>query len=257
MLGDRLKEVRLYRNLTQKELAERVGLATITIQGYEANKFKPKLKTLEKIANALDIPLSYFFSSSNPNEFENGSKTTTLANAFDVMVTAKTENVPPEYLTGDTNISDLDEYALRNFSKIVSEENISRWLSAYDYSIEEIEGMRKFIGHLFLNIQTYIWEGKGAIKYKEFDSIYLFGEIINYFFTVATKTDLIRQKLKVIDDYSIKIETAKEYQKELVKESLEHLQPLLNMWIENYFKRERQLPKYLNEVKDYREKKEE
>ena len=60
-IGERLKEIRVKSGFTQKNLAEKTGLATITIQSYEANKFKPKLDTLEKIALALDVSVSCFF----------------------------------------------------------------------------------------------------------------------------------------------------------------------------------------------------
>jgi len=59
-ISQRLKEIREKSGFTQKELAERAGLATITIQGYEENKFKPKLGTLEKIAHALNVSIDCF-----------------------------------------------------------------------------------------------------------------------------------------------------------------------------------------------------
>lgn len=56
--GEILKSLRKDRGITQKRLAEMTGLATITIQGYEAGKYKPKLEQLQRIANALEIPLT-------------------------------------------------------------------------------------------------------------------------------------------------------------------------------------------------------
>lgn len=50
-----LKQLRKEHNLTQKDLAKKVGVSIATIQGYEQNKYKPKAKTVCKIAEALNI----------------------------------------------------------------------------------------------------------------------------------------------------------------------------------------------------------
>lgn len=50
-----LKQLRKEHNLTQKDLAEKVGVSIATIQGYEQNKYKPKAETIYKIAEALNI----------------------------------------------------------------------------------------------------------------------------------------------------------------------------------------------------------
>ncbi|WP_312070397.1 helix-turn-helix transcriptional regulator [Anaerotignum propionicum] len=56
----KLREVRIKLGFTQKDIAEKAGLAIITIQGYEANKFNPKLETLDKIAEALNVSVYCF-----------------------------------------------------------------------------------------------------------------------------------------------------------------------------------------------------
>ena len=50
MIGQKLKTIRKTRGFTQEKLAKEVGLSTITIKGYESNKFSPSLETLTKIA---------------------------------------------------------------------------------------------------------------------------------------------------------------------------------------------------------------
>lgn len=56
-IGTRIKELRKARGMTQKELAEKTSLSIASIQGYEQKKYKPKLKTIAKIAVALDVLL--------------------------------------------------------------------------------------------------------------------------------------------------------------------------------------------------------
>ena len=55
-----IKAARLYRGVTQQQLAELCGLATGTIQQYELNKRNPKIEQVAKIANALNLGYSVF-----------------------------------------------------------------------------------------------------------------------------------------------------------------------------------------------------
>lgn len=60
-VGKIIKKYRLQKNLTQKELAQKSGVAEITIRKMETEDSNPKLETLEKIAISLDIPITFFF----------------------------------------------------------------------------------------------------------------------------------------------------------------------------------------------------
>lgn len=53
--GKRIKAARKHANLTQKQLADKLGLATGTIQQYELGKREPSLDTIEQIASVLHI----------------------------------------------------------------------------------------------------------------------------------------------------------------------------------------------------------
>lgn len=53
-LGKRIKELRISANLTQEQLAEKTGLSLDFIGKIEVNINKPGLKTILKIANALN-----------------------------------------------------------------------------------------------------------------------------------------------------------------------------------------------------------
>lgn len=55
MIGNRIKQFRKEKGLTQKELANKLNVAEITIRKYESGDREPKLEQLEKIASALDI----------------------------------------------------------------------------------------------------------------------------------------------------------------------------------------------------------
>ena len=53
--GKKIQRARKAKNLTQKQLAEILGLATGTVQQYELGKRQPPLKTVEKIADVLSV----------------------------------------------------------------------------------------------------------------------------------------------------------------------------------------------------------
>ena len=54
-IGDKLKEVRTRRLLTQIELAEKSGVNPTTIVRVERNQAEPHFRTIRKIAKALDM----------------------------------------------------------------------------------------------------------------------------------------------------------------------------------------------------------
>lgn len=60
-IGEKIKQVRLRENLTQKQLAEKCGMADSAIRKYESGKITPKFGTVKKIADALNIrPLDLY-----------------------------------------------------------------------------------------------------------------------------------------------------------------------------------------------------
>lgn len=62
MIGKNLKQLRIEKDLTQKELANMLMVSTITIQNYENNRRQPNIETLNKIANALNVNVSELIS---------------------------------------------------------------------------------------------------------------------------------------------------------------------------------------------------
>lgn len=58
-VGERIQAARKKTGLTQKELAQRLGLATGTIQQYELNKRQPRMEQLREIADVLSVTPGY------------------------------------------------------------------------------------------------------------------------------------------------------------------------------------------------------
>lgn len=60
-LRNKLKDVRLQKNLTQAELGQRVGVTRQSIIAIEKAKFVPSVKLALELARALDAPFNEVF----------------------------------------------------------------------------------------------------------------------------------------------------------------------------------------------------
>lgn len=61
MLSDRIKEARVKAGLTQKQLAEKVGIATTTLSGYERGASDPDINTLCKIMDIVGVDANFIY----------------------------------------------------------------------------------------------------------------------------------------------------------------------------------------------------
>jgi putative transcriptional regulator len=60
-IHNHLKELRAARNMTQQELADRIGLTRQTVIAIEQDKYSPSLETAFKVALVLGVPLEHCF----------------------------------------------------------------------------------------------------------------------------------------------------------------------------------------------------
>ena len=67
-IGAKLKNARIAINLSQIELAEKVGITERTIYSYEQNETYPKPRTLEKLAKELNVTVDYLKSTEEPKK---------------------------------------------------------------------------------------------------------------------------------------------------------------------------------------------
>lgn len=62
---NRIKELRQSQNLTQKELAEKVGFNQTAIGKYERNELEPNLETLKKLSILFECSIDYLIGHSD------------------------------------------------------------------------------------------------------------------------------------------------------------------------------------------------
>lgn len=54
-VGDKLKQIRTRRALTQEQVAERANITTAAVARIERNEAEPRMTTLRKLAQALEV----------------------------------------------------------------------------------------------------------------------------------------------------------------------------------------------------------
>lgn len=67
-LGERIRELRLSRNLTLKQVAEDTGLSVSFLSMVERNQVSISVDNLEKLARYYQVHMVYFFAESDHNE---------------------------------------------------------------------------------------------------------------------------------------------------------------------------------------------
>ena len=120
--GIKIKEIRQQKGLTQKQLGDMCGIADANIRKYENGKQNPKIETLQKIANALDEPLSIFlddelFDASTTDE---DYGTNHVSEVLDRRIKEITESTT---LSRDEKLEQLDD--LITSGNIILKENIN------------------------------------------------------------------------------------------------------------------------------------
>ena len=63
--GERLREIRLQKNMTQEQIAKKWNLAVSTIGMYERGAREPSFETLENIADFFNIDMDWLLGKSN------------------------------------------------------------------------------------------------------------------------------------------------------------------------------------------------
>ena len=64
-----LEKLRITHNLTQVEVAEKLGLAKMTYHNYETGRNEPNIKTLIKIADFYNITIDYLVGRDFANDY--------------------------------------------------------------------------------------------------------------------------------------------------------------------------------------------
>lgn len=172
-ITSKIKRARKLKGLTQKQLAEKSGLDSKTISHYEADRRIPNTRNLRKLANALDMPISYFIDDEGKQiTFKNWLKTYDCGDADfqeDLMEMATDKHIPDE--------REIDEKIIRIISHrydidiVVDPERFKKfYLVRKDYKkyLDELDGTtQKNMGRAKLSEFLCIAKTMPSLPHKE------------------------------------------------------------------------------------------
>ena len=69
MIGERIKTLRIEKNLLQKDLAKKLNLSQQTISLYESNRRQPDYLTLQNIATFFNVSVDYLLGRTDIRDF--------------------------------------------------------------------------------------------------------------------------------------------------------------------------------------------
>ena len=112
-VGDKIREIRLSKGITQKQLSERLNTSQQNLAQYENGKRNPKIATLKKIADALNVEL---------DELMGGIMSFDTGEEFKKAWRERTQNQPANNCDSLTvvyhNISEKDKKIISCFLKL-------------------------------------------------------------------------------------------------------------------------------------------
>lgn len=170
-IGNTIKKIRKENKLTQKELANKIGISEISIRKYEAGQRSPSLEILIKLANVLDIPLieligedpnsdlSYEFikyTVNNKEEFANNSNDMDLLHKkpSEVKIKNRLNDISEsiDLFLSDKNLEEEFDYKFSELDIFEQNEINSFIFHMIDIKINEIK-LRKQYNEKFKNIK--------------------------------------------------------------------------------------------------------
>lgn len=73
-MGERLRELRLKRNLSQEDVARHIGITRSAYSHYEINNRQPVYDTMIKLASFFHVSLDYIIGGNAPNQTHESSE---------------------------------------------------------------------------------------------------------------------------------------------------------------------------------------
>ena len=125
-----IKLTRKKAGLTQKQLAQKTGLSVATIQGYEQNKYYPKIDSLNKIAMALSVSIGDLAGDDSLSIYQ--SELRELPETFDQNVKSSLKKLSQTVSKG------LNDFAAHTHDIVDSDAKVAFLL--YDYEKLNSEG---------------------------------------------------------------------------------------------------------------------
>lgn len=124
-IGDNIKKVRKKRNVTQEKLATDIGLSRSYIGDLENNRYNPSTKTLEMLAQKLNVSTLYL--STGDDNYIDLSYDEGIADYFDEMVKKQAKSYKENRKHADDfNVKEIDEVVERFREAVYYQKDVIR-----------------------------------------------------------------------------------------------------------------------------------
>lgn len=131
-IGSKIKEIRTKKKISQRKLAEKIGVSGQFISLVEIGKSTPSIDTLNKIADVLEVPINDLLGGEN------------------------------DYYTLEEIVKIIDDKSLKESDRIAVEKIKNAFLNSLDDSTKKsIHGMTN-------TIRGYFYEHSPLVPYEEF-----------------------------------------------------------------------------------------
>ncbi|MDT2674301.1 helix-turn-helix transcriptional regulator [Enterococcus dongliensis] len=163
---NRIKELREEKNLTQKELAQKIGISDASVNKYEKNTMNPKIDKLEKMAEIFDVSVAYI---SGKGTSDNKNKLKELRESFGLSLGDLSEELQKKGFK-------VGRASLNNYENGIQQPKQETWEHLADYfdvSVAYIMGLNTALNKNEISISKLEYERLKAIeqKYNEIKSL--------------------------------------------------------------------------------------
>lgn len=92
MLGDRIREIRIAKKISQVELAKILGVTKQSVSNWENENIQPSIEMLSKIADALAVTTDYLLSRENKRYLDVTGLSETVIQNFQYIIEELNQN---------------------------------------------------------------------------------------------------------------------------------------------------------------------
>lgn len=154
-MGERIKELRIAKNMKQSDLAEKSGISRVAVGNYERGDRRPTLEIANKIAIALGVHISELLGISSESteilgekimnhheEINNLFNSADLLNDFDSNPNSplRNNNLLLAMLLNNINIKNADDIELNTVQKIAASSELKEFMEYLVYKFSSKEG---------------------------------------------------------------------------------------------------------------------
>ena len=113
-LGDRIKQLRLEKDISQKDLAEHFNIARSTLSQYESNQRTPSDEMKLKISEYFGVSLDYLLGKTDKKNFDENNF---IDKVHETIKNNKLQTIAAHYDDDDFTVCDIED--IKNFIDFV------------------------------------------------------------------------------------------------------------------------------------------